>query len=202
MSAVSVNSAFLGLLTVSAMSDGNRGILGRQSPSQFWQFRTANSAICVSKTGNLCKFGNFSSIDMLSIRKRHSRWSRHPCQSRQSLELRRSRPAISEISAATTLPACSLVNLFNLVMFFFAFSARNSAISIYPAISGDTVGDLGCLDKICILGNPTNLGSACNIGWQSRQSRPAVSVAISAISDCNFGNIGTLSNPGNLGILG
>ena len=66
-----------------------------------------------------------------------------------------------------------------------------SAISFTPAISGDNLGNL-C--NICILGNPSNLGSVCKVGRLSRQSRPAVSAicavpTIPAGSLVNFFNI-------------
>ena len=74
-----------------------------------------------------------------------------------------------------------------------AVSHSRAAMSVIPAISVDTLGDLGLQNRQSRHSQQPN---------RARQSWPAISVAISAIWDCNFGYDGTLSNPGSLGNFG
>ena len=102
--------------------------VGRHSPSQSWQFRSAYLAL--------------SSL-----------------------------PATSAVSAILGGRLCDHVNTVWQPRHFFlsqhAIKHSRPAKSVIPAILGDSLGDLGSLGNICILGNSSNLCSLCNFGRQS-----------------------------------
>ena len=102
--------------------------VGRHSPSQSWQFRSAYLAL--------------SSL-----------------------------PATSAVSAILGGRLCDHVNTVWQPRHFFlsqhAITHSRPAKSVIPANLGDTLSDLGNLGNICILGNPSNLCSLCNVGRQS-----------------------------------
>ena len=143
-----------------------------------WAILTSSAFLneTLGNLGTLAKVGNLGALG-------RQYW--------QTLQSRHSRRAISTIFL---ISPCHLPILDS--------SLGNSVVSGSTAFSGDTLGDLGKPGKVCIAGNPNNLGSVCIFGWHCRQSRPSISVAISATSNCKFGNLSIISNSGKLGILG
>ena len=86
-----------------------------------------------------------------------------------------------------------------------AITLSRPATSVIPAISGDSLGNLGNLAIICILGNPSNLATHCNVArhapsqsWQSLSTNSAFSSlpATPATSASLGGNLCSPGNPG------